>query len=59
MKITTKTTIKSIRNALSADGFSPIYASAVKRAALAGCLLWSSERLVTTDSSRIDARPVR
>lgn len=29
----------------------------IKRAALRGCLLWSSSRLTTTDVSRIDVRP--
>ena len=32
-------------------------AKAVKQAAMAGCLLWTPERLTTTNASRIDARP--
>lgn len=58
-KITTKTTLTQVASMLRADGFDPALASAVKRAARTGSLLWTSERLTTTDASRIDARPSR
>lgn len=57
MKITSKTPVSDIAAALSEDGYSDSLASAVKQAALAGCLLWTKERLTTTNASRINARP--
>jgi hypothetical protein len=53
--------VASIEDALRVGGYAvyPGMADAVKRAAAKGCLLWTSERLTTTDSSRIDARPQR
>lgn len=57
MKITTRTTLAQIRNQLAADGYEPECARDVKRAAMHGCLLWTSEKLVTTDGSRIAAFP--
>lgn len=57
MKITSKTTVSEIEAALRADGYSELLAKAVKQAWASGCLLWTSERLTTTNASRIDARP--
>jgi len=53
--------VATIERALIADGYTVVrgMADAVKRAAQKGCLLWTSERITTTDSSRIDARPRR
>lgn len=58
-KITARTTLEEIRSALLADGYQELRdrAKEIKQAALTGCLLWTSERLTTTDASRIDARP--
>lgn len=58
-RITTKTTLAEIRSALLADGYEALRdrAAEIKKAALTGCLLWTPERLTTTDASRIDARP--
>lgn len=52
-------TIAALREALVAGGYPQLadMASRIKLAAKRGCLLWSSTRLVTTDSSRIDERP--
>lgn len=59
MKITSKTSLRQIRNALQEDGFFDAvdHEAEVKAAALRGCLLWTRERLTTTDASRIDVRP--
>ena len=57
MKITSKTTVSEIAAALRVDGYSESLASAVKQAWTCGCLLWTPERLTTTNASRIDARP--
>lgn len=57
MKITTKTTTTEIADALRADGYDPALAASVRRAARAGALLWTRERLTSTDATRIDARP--
>jgi len=59
MWITSKTTVQTIAALLLQDGYKPGLAGAVKRAALRGCLVWTPERLTTTDASRIDARPRR
>ncbi|HEX7069878.1 MAG TPA: hypothetical protein VF190_03685 [Rhodothermales bacterium] len=58
-RITTRTPLAEIRTMLCADGYESLVdrADDVKRAAVSGCLLWTSERLTTTDRSRIDARP--
>lgn len=50
-------TIDQVRELLAADGFDPNLAGAVKRAAANGCLLWTTDKLVTTDSSRLHCFP--
>ena len=57
MKTTTRTTTTEIATALREDGYDPALALAVRRAARAGALLWTRDRLTSTDASRIDARP--
>lgn len=57
MRITPKTPLSHIRKLLAFYGYDPSLAPAVKRACAASCLLWTRERLVTTDASRIDVRP--
>ena len=61
MTITTRTTLGDIRSMLRREGYEALveYAAEIKRAATHGALLWTSERITTTDASRIDARPVR
>lgn len=61
MKITSRTTLDQIRTALHLDGYGALAprASEIKQAADRGCLLWTSNRLTTTDRSRIDARPAK
>lgn len=62
MKIISRTPLIAIERALRADGFDvPVGDAlstprAIKRAALNGALLWTSERVTTTDASRIDLR---
>lgn len=58
-KITSRTMVTTIAEMLRADGYGEISrrAAEIKKAALAGCLLWTPHRLTTTDSSRIDERP--
>lgn len=58
MKITTRTTVTEIRERLHETGFATLAdrAGEIKRAAAKGCLLWTAERLTTTDASLIDAR---
>jgi hypothetical protein len=60
-KITDKTTIRQIRDMLSEDGYAHLLerAADIKRAAKRGTLLWTKERLVTTDNSRINTIPIR
>ena len=55
-RITTRTTIAEIVDALYQDGFEDLVERAVelKRAARAGCLLWTAARVTTTDASHID-----
>jgi hypothetical protein len=57
-RITSKTTLTELRNILGGTGFGHVRhrASEIKKAALAGCLLWTDTRLTTTDASRIDVR---
>lgn len=52
---------EALRAALEAGGYEALVGreADIKRAAKSGCLLWSSTRLTTTDSSRIDERPAR
>lgn len=50
-------TLAEVERKLARDGYDPSLAGAVRRAARTGCLLWTRKRLVTTDDSRIDARP--
>ena len=59
-KITTRTTIQEIIDALYVDGFAELAdrAAELKQAAKTGCLLWTNLRIVTTDKSRISARKV-
>ncbi len=61
MKITDATPLTAIRAALKADGYGALVEEArrIRQAASVGCLLWTPERLTTTDGSRIDARPAR
>jgi len=61
MKITTRTTITEIGEHLHETGFAELAdrAGEIKRAFANGCLLWTAERLTTTDASRIDARAER
>lgn len=58
-KITSKTTLAELRGFLREDGYGHLASRAaeIKKARQAGCLLWTRERLVTTDASRINARP--
>ncbi len=56
-KITTRTTLSQIRSMLADDGYDQALAPAVKQAARTGSLLWTRERLTTTDASRLDVRP--
>lgn len=58
MKITARTTLSEIREMLSEDGYGHLVdrAAEIKSAARTGSLLWTRERLTTTDSSRIDTR---
>ena len=57
--ITPRTRLGAIRDALRRDGYGHLWrrAAEIRRAAQFGCLLWTPERLTTTDSSRIDATP--
>lgn len=58
--ITSRTTHQAIRSMLRADGYGESVvdrAAEIKDAAGRGCLLWTRDRLTTTDASRIDARP--
>jgi hypothetical protein len=59
MKINANTTMRQIRSMLTHDGYDPSLAEDVRRAHHAGCLLWTRDRLTTTDASRIDVRPQR
>lgn len=61
MNITVKTRTAAITSALRADGYAALVGreDEIRRAALTGALLWTRERLTTTDKSRIDARPKR
>lgn len=58
-RITRTTTLPDIRAMLRDDGYTQLldHASEIRRAALSGTLLWTRERLTTTDASRIDVRP--
>lgn len=58
-KITTRTTVAQLRHWLVLDGYRDLRprAGEIKRAARSGTLLWTHERLTTTDASCIDARP--
>ena len=68
MELTNKTTTKQIELALVADGFVSAprteedahdlrdLARAVHRAWERGCLLWTNDRITTSDQSRIDIR---
>lgn len=49
-----------LRHQLRADGYFMLLnrVDEIRNAARAGALLWTSERLATSDASRIDARPV-
>lgn len=58
MKITTRTTTTEIADALREDGYDPALARAVKTAARRGALLWTRDRLTTTDVARLDVRPL-
>jgi hypothetical protein len=53
MKITDQTSISEIADQLEADGFNPQLAVSVKKAAKTGSLLWTREKLITTDASKI------
>ena len=57
MKINARTPLATIRAALLADGFGHCEPAKVRAAAVAGALLWTKERLTTTDVSRYDERP--
>lgn len=59
--ITSRTTHAEIRRMLREDGYESLTdrAAEIKDAAGRRALLWTSERLTTTDASRIDARPRR
>lgn len=59
MKITSRTPLHQIRTALRDDGYAHLVGreSEIRQAATRGCLLWTRERLTTTDGSRIDERP--
>lgn len=59
MWINSKTTVLEIADLLEQDGYDRSLANQVRRAASRGCLLWTRDRLTTTDSSAIDARPSR
>jgi hypothetical protein len=59
--ITSRTTHEAIRSMLREDGYGETVverAAEIKDAAGRGALLWTRTRLTTTDSSRIDARPI-
>lgn len=56
---TATTDVASVRRMLTGDGYDSSLAEDVLAAARKGALLWTRERLTTTDSSRIDARPTR
>ena len=58
-KVTARTSREDIRRMLREDGYGKLqpYASAIQAAARRGALLWTSERLTTTDASKLDARP--
>jgi hypothetical protein len=58
MNITTRTTLATIANALREDGYDPALAPAVKAASRRGALIWTRDRLTTTDASRLDLRPL-
>lgn len=57
VRITSRTTLKEIRTLLERDGYAHVDEKAVKRAAVAGALIWTAKHLITTDSSRIHALP--
>lgn len=52
--------LAAIEAALVEDGYGALVPRAfeIRRAGQHGALLWTAQRLVTTDASRIDARPV-
>ena len=49
--------LSKVESELYGDGYDSRLARDVRIAAERGCLLWTKERLTTTDASRIDARP--
>lgn len=61
MEITQRTPCGQITDALRYDGYGALVGREedIRKAAIRGCLLWTPERLTTTDSSHIDARPER
>lgn len=56
-KVTSRTSLRTIRAWLTQDGYGHVDARAVRAAAVKGCLVWTSSHLVTTDVSRISAVP--
>lgn len=59
--ITSRTSIEGIRSMLRADGYGEnvvSLASSIKDAAGRGLLVWTKDRITTTDESRIDAQPI-
>jgi len=59
-KLTSRTTLAEIRTMLYADGYDSLLERAreIKRAALAGCCVWTRDHIITTDASRIHAVPL-
>jgi hypothetical protein len=59
--ITGVTPLGQISDALRADGYVGLLGreAEIRFAAQRGCLLWTSERLTTTDASRIDVQPAQ
>ena len=59
-RIAARTPLADVRRALRIDGYDALTprAADIKRAAVVGALLWTRERIRTTDASRIDATPL-
>jgi hypothetical protein len=56
-KISSRTSLRTIRAWLAQDGYAHVDARDVRKAAVHGCLVWTTTHLRTTDASRIDVVP--
>lgn len=59
-RVSSKTTLAQIQEMAEDDGYAPLsreLAAAIKRACLRGSCVWTREKIVTVDDSRITLRP--